>query len=130
MNMNEWNHLESQLKCWKLRAPSVRLKSRLFPSEPARAADVSWPAARPWLVPALAVGLVVMLVSQGIYPQWGALGGSQSSNVLATVALNQPLLASYYIRSPQHDRNLWHMSFELTNETQALPSADQQLNMD
>lgn len=90
-----------------------------------------WSATRPWLAPALAVGLVAMLVGQSNYAQWSGFGGGQSSNLLATVALNQPLLTRYYAPSLQHDRNLWpKASFEWTNGSHALTPAAPSLNAD
>ncbi len=82
------------MKSWKLRRPSARLKARLFPSPAAIAeCDVPLLAARHWLAPALGVCLLALLMVHSSSSQWTGWGSAQSSNLLATVALNQPLLA-------------------------------------
>lgn len=122
--MNDWTRLETQLKSWKLRAPSARLKARLFPPPRTAPAELMLPAARHWLAPVMALGLLGLLVLPDSAAPWTGWTAPQSSNLLATVALNQPLLARYYAPSLQHDRNLWPKAvFEWTNGSHALTSA-------
>jgi len=72
----------------------------------------------------MAVCLLAVVVAQSSTTQWSTWSGAQSSNLLATVALNQPQLARYYAPSLQHDRNTWpKASFEWTNGSHALTSA-------
>ena len=109
---------------WKLREPSARLEARLFPLPSPAGGDFSWLAARHWLAPAVAMCLLAVVVGQSSTAPWSGWGGAQSSNLLATVALNQPLLARYYTPSLQNDRNTWpKASFEWTNGSHALTGA-------
>ena len=72
-----------------------------------------------------------MLVSQSDSTKYPGLDGGQSRDLPAILALYNPQLAPYYARPLQHDRNLLHNTrIEWTNETQALPSADPQFNLD
>jgi hypothetical protein len=122
--MHDWNLLDNPLKSWKLREPSARIRARLFPLPASAASEVSWLATRHWLAPAMAVCLLALAVGQSGTAPWTGWRGTQSSNLLATVALNQPLLARYYAPSLQHDRNTWpKASFEWTNGSHALTKA-------
>jgi len=89
--MNNWNDLENQLRSWKPRAPSEKVKARLFggaAGHAAAAVDAGHPVSHPawhWLAPAMAVFLFGMFVV-GRHP--GGLG--PTSGVLAQFGMMEP----------------------------------------
>ena len=78
--MKNWNELENQLRSWTPRAPSEKVKLRLFGGaggNAAAAVDAGHPAGHPtwhWLAPAMAVflfGMFVMGRQPGMLAQFG-----------------------------------------------------------
>jgi hypothetical protein len=137
--MSHWNPLEKQLRSWTPRAPSPSLKARLFeqplpePAAPGTGGH-SREAARPssrsfnpnswhWLAPAMAV-FVLGMFAFGNHP--GGLhqfNGESARSLLATAALTQPDLATYYVSVRHSENNALRSTFEWTNDSRSLTTA-------
>ena len=104
--MKEMNLLEAQLRSWKPRRPSARLKRRLFPAALTRPIA---PTLMQWLAPATACLLFATLAFN---PPGATLPGSQP--LLAVILSNQSY-APYLPGSFQRDQNRWD-TFEWTNQ--------------
>lgn len=77
------------------------------------------PAAWHWLAPALAVFLLGAFVLGGNVTQFHA--GSRYS-LMATAALAEPSLATYFVSTHHSDNNTWQAPFEWTNGGRSLTS--------
>ena len=116
--MNDLNQLEKELQFWIPRAPSARLKERLFPREVPVAANRSGVAslsAVPWarFAPAMCVVLLALIFgSMSPGEKAGYLAVSGDSNVLAGLAANMQGFCATNTRSER--QNNWAMPASLT----------------
>lgn len=119
--MKESNPLENRLRSWMPRAPSERIRQRLFGRADARPAGrpkLVWP----WLAPVtVALFMSVMLLSHSRQGLTYLTGGPAAGNAV-TARWSTPYLASaLYVASPQNDRNAWtKATFEWTNRSHSL----------
>ena len=128
--MNNWDPLETQLRSWTPRAPSAKLKARLFETPaPARVTAAAAtihetnPAARHWLAPAMALFLLGAFVfSNGTGGIWQIQPGS-SPSLMATAAISEPHLATYFASTHHSDNNTLQAPFEWTNSGSTVKTA-------
>ena len=93
--MNNWNDLENQLRSWTPRAPSERVKARLFGAGEAAADSRAWTGHPTWLAPAMAMFVLGLFIA-GRNP--GGLGAS--SGVLAEFSMGEPEgRVSFYVNN-------------------------------
>jgi len=103
--MNDWNLIENRMESWTPRAPSPRVKARLFPQE---APASNGPASRWWvcltrgLVPVGAAAMVCLMVISPRESELLPLRGS-SSAAFAMAALSNQFYAAY-IPASLHSR--------------------------
>ena len=113
--MNNWNELENQLRSWTPRAPSEKVKARLFGGAASHAvttAGAGHPAWH-WLAPAMAVFLFGMFV---VSRQPGGLGPAGS--VLAQFGVSEQERASHCANN-----SVQVMTFDSTNGSHSLTTA-------
>jgi hypothetical protein len=113
--MNNWNELENQLRSWKPRDPSEKVKERLFGNAAGGAVaevDPRHPAWH-WLAPAMAVFLFGMFV-MGRQP--GGLGSP--GNVLAQFMMSESDRVSH-----SANNSVQVMTFDSTNGSHSLTTA-------
>ena len=93
--MNDWNLTEHQLRSWKPRSPSAKVKARLFPE--AEAGALSWPSPFggrwAWLAPVMGCFLVLLVVSGTRSNQLALSSGTAAPDWLAAVSSNQSYAA-------------------------------------
>jgi hypothetical protein len=107
--MNETNPLETQLRLWKPRRPSVRVERRLFPRAHPKRAPLA--ATLNLLAPAAAC---LLLAASLLKPQGdGSLPAAGGEPMLAMILSNQSY-AAYLPGSFQREQNRWD-TFEWTN---------------
>jgi hypothetical protein len=114
--MNNWNELGKQLRSWTPRAPSEKVKGRLFGGAAHAAAVDAHPARHPawhWLAPAMAVFLVGMFV---VGRQPGGLG--PAGNVLAQFMMSEQDRVSH-----SANNSVQVMTFDSTNGSHSLTTA-------
>ena len=114
--MNDWNDLENQLRSWTPRAPSERVKGRLFGAGEAAVDPGAWTGhpARHWLAPAMAVFVLGLFVA-GRNP--GGLGAT--SGVLAEFSMGErDGRASFYLNN-----SVQVTTFDWTNRGRSLTTA-------
>jgi hypothetical protein len=127
--MNNLNQLEKELQYWIPRAPSARLKRRLFPAAPAASpttALLSVPWAR--FAPAMCVVLLAAHFCQ-LTPSRESdyLAASGGSNVLASLSAN---LIDFCATNTRAERlNIWTMpasmsTFDWTSPGHSLTTTD------
>ena len=104
------NPLETQLRSWKPRRPSVLLERRLFPARSPSAPHA--PALAQWLAPAMAC---VLFATLALNPRGTALPGSPP---LVAMILSNQSFAAYLPGSFQREQNRWD-TFEWTNHGQS-----------
>src|SRR5580692_481780 len=87
--MNELNQLEKELESWSPRAPSARLKERLFPAAAAPMPEAA-PSVSMWarLAPAVCIAMLAAFFSMTPHEKAGYLAVSGGSNVLASLSSN------------------------------------------
>ena len=78
--MKETNPLETQLRSWRPRRPSTRLKWRLF--------GFSFGSGRAWMVGTLAPATACIMLTLGALGSHGGIGISSSSAINGLVASN------------------------------------------
>ena len=132
--MKELNQLENRLRSWIPRSPSPNLRSRLFPLQgaeletaaaatersPAKPADLRWQ----WLAPAMALFIVSMTFFSRHSTGFTPFIASPAASLVATVALNEPHLATYYAAATHSEHNVWPITtFEWTNGSHTLSTA-------
>ena len=121
MRMSNWNPIEHQLRSWKPRGPSGRLRDRLFPANDQ--AIIESPSAFggrwAWLAPVMGCFLAMMVVSGSRNSQLGVISAAPT-NWLAAVASNQSYAA--YIAAGFHSEqnSLQQDPIEWTNGTRAV----------
>ena len=120
--MSNWNNVEERLRSWAPRAPSPKVKDRLFgqPAAPAAAALLEetpvHPAAWHWVAPAMAVFVFGLFLS-GRAPV--DLGPAPA--LLAQSALAEPARAAYYADAHHSGNNAVQvMTFDWTNAGHSL----------
>jgi hypothetical protein len=137
--MSHLNPLEKQLRSWTPRAPSPSLKARLFEQplqeqEIAGAAGRSHEASREssrsfnpnswhWLAPAMAVFVLGVFAFGNHSGGLHQLNGESARNLLATAALSQPDMATYYVSVRHSGNNSLQSTFEWTNGSHSLTTA-------
>ena len=136
-NMNQLERLENRLRSLMPRKPSAALRSRLFPqlteSRPGAgplgprmagggtaALDLE-PITWHWLAPAFGLLLLTLIVLSSTPRSLTQFIVSPSTSLVATVALNQPNLASYYAGAIHSEHNAWPITtFDWTNGSHSL----------
>lgn len=101
--MNNWNVTEHQLRSWKPRGPSAKLKARLFPGSGEAAGAVLPGVAGPrwaWLAPVMGCFLAMMVVSNSRSNHVSGLSGALATDWLSAVTSNQSYAA--YVASEFH----------------------------
>jgi hypothetical protein len=109
--MNDWNDLENQLRSWIPRPPSARVKARLFAPTGAHTAalpaeELVGPANWHWLAPAMALFVLCMFVAGKTPAPLPGFAGLSSTSLVATVAFDEPHLASYSAASHHSEANM------------------------
>ena len=116
--MNNWKDLENQLRSWTLRAPSERVKGRLFGAGGAGATAVdprAWTGHPTWHWLASAMSMFVLgLFIAGRNP--GGLGAT--SGVLAELSMGEPERTSFYMKN-----SVQVTTFDWTNRGHSLTTA-------
>jgi hypothetical protein len=130
--MSNWNQLETTLRSWTPRAPSPKLKARLFGATETAAAGVPGsvnaaaadepPFSWQWFAPSMALVLIATFL---LGHQSGVLGLSSvtSPGLIATAALGQPDLSTYYIAARHSENNMPVVGVEGTNRSFAMSGA-------
>jgi hypothetical protein len=116
--MSNWNELENQLRSWTPRAPSEKVKARLFGGAAGHAVattDTRHPTWH-WLAPAMAVFLFGMFV---VGRQPGGLG--TGGGVLAQFVMSEP--AEQARASHCANNSVQVMTFDSTNGSHSLTTA-------
>lgn len=101
--------MENQLRFWKPRSPSARLRARLFPgAEQVMIATSHGVGGRwAWLAPVMGCFLVMMVVSSSRQHQFGYLSASPKTDWLTAVTSNQQY-AAYVAASFHTEQNSFH----------------------
>ena len=114
--MNDWNELENQLRSWTPRAPSERVKARLFGAGEAAVVDPRAWTGHPawhWLAPAMAMFVLGLFVAGRPV---GGLGGVPGG--LSEFSMVEPERASFYANN-----SVQVTSFDWTNRGHSLTTA-------
>jgi hypothetical protein len=118
--MNEWNPLETQLRCWTPRRPSAKLKSRAFlraATAPQHQA-VIWN----WLAPATGCLLLLFFTFSDQGNGWSRLAGSNPGPIVAITLSNQSLAAYFPGSFPNEQNAMPADTFEWTNTSRSSSS--------
>jgi hypothetical protein len=133
--MNDLNPLEAQLRSWTPRAPSPKLKARLFghpaatataaaaASDRAAASIASVPFSWQWFAPSTAAVLIATFL---LSHQSGVLAGLTSAvppGLFATAALSEPMFSTYYVSARHSENNTPVVGLEWTNGAHSLARA-------
>jgi hypothetical protein len=104
--MNNWNLTEDQLRSWKPRSPSSRVKARLFPGEETAVIESPSPFGGrwTWLAPVMGCCLALLVVSGSRSNQLGFASGAHTTDWLAAVASNQSY-AAYIVGGFHSEQN-------------------------
>jgi len=114
--MNETNHLERQLRSWIPRAPSAKLKARLFAGQAVLENENPWQFSWRHFAPVTGILLLVMVTLSSRNADSIYFAGSPSESLLGAMALNNQTAASYFTSADSCDRNvLPRETFESTN---------------
>ena len=109
MNHQDWNQIEAHLRSWTLRAPSLTLRTRLFPPAAIRPqtapGDFRHPMAA-WLIGAAACWLFSLALVDTPAPDALALHSRTPARVLVAAALSNQFYAAYL----PADHSLWNVS--------------------
>ena len=113
--MKQSNPLENQLRSWKPRAPSARLKARIF----GRAAAPAWDPQNflgskwAWLAPVMGCFLVLSVLTSNHSPRWDYSADAKKADWFSLAASNQSFAA--YIMSDFHSEQNSPESVQWTN---------------
>src|SRR5258706_11431396 len=114
--MNETNHLERQLRSWIPRAPSAKLRARLFGGQAVPESQNPWQFSWRHFAPVTGILFLVMVTLSSRNVDSIYFAGSPSESLLAAMALNSQTAASYFTSVDSCDRNpLPRETFESTN---------------
>jgi hypothetical protein len=100
--MKSSNPLENQLRSWKPRQPSARLKAEIFGAsgEPAAEFPTHLGAKWAWFAPVMGCLLVLTVISGSRSPHWNYANAAKEADWLSLAASNQSISA--YIVSDFH----------------------------
>jgi hypothetical protein len=127
--MNNWDPLETQLRSWTPRRPSPKITARLFETPVPVAVGVaaatreSNPTTWQWLAPAMAVFLVSAFVLGGNFGRLSEFNSTPAPSLVATAALNEPHLSTYFAFTHHSDNNTLQAPFEWTNSGSSVTTA-------
>ncbi len=86
--------MEHQLRSWRPRGPSAKLKARLFPgTDPIPETPLVFGGRWAWLAPVMGCFLVMMVLSESRSNQLGYMAGRSNTDWLAAVARDQSYAA-------------------------------------
>ena|SRR5438132_13151735 len=112
--MNEWNPLERQLRSWRPRRPSARLKARVFGQSVA--IDRQRRLAFGWLAPATVCMLLLFITFSQRDGELTRLASASNQVPMMAVTLSNLSFAAYLPGSSVNDRNAVRPdTFEWTN---------------
>ncbi len=112
--MNEWNPLERQLRSWRPRRPSARLKARVFGQ--AVAIERERRLAFGWLAPATVCLLLFLVTFSQRNAELTRLASASNQVPMMALTLSNLSFAAYLPGSSVNDRNAVRPdTFEWTN---------------
>ena len=117
--MTDWNPMERQLRCWKPRSPSPRLKERLFPSADPMIVEApgAFSGRWAWVAPVMGCFLALMAVSGSRTNQIGSLNVHGSTDWLSAVTSNQSYAAYAAVGFHSEQNSLQQDPIEWTNSS-------------